>query len=322
MESYVKVMEFGCPDRLSPGTGIGRIHYFLCCLNFGCTDGIPALDYLVQPDVNMNIWPDLLITVNFTTLGINATSTYRSRTVSIVVGMHDDTVDILRNTLPIPLVPDAHLLGGVLMNIRYEYRSPKLASLGAFSSVRPSVYTSFTHILIMTHQTKKYLTSSVPFLTPDPLLNIPRDDNTATLRLYIQPDPTDWHVSIDYREKSILAGISALGGFWTVANGIFAIIFGTTLWWFLLGEGLDLPYSRGVLTRTSGIKPLSAFGLIHKIPKFRPVLEDERQHGRYPNLLSDGQSDGGLLDYVHDHFIDLGPFENNRAGSATSDSEK
>ena len=191
----------------------------------------------MQPDVNMNIWPNLLITVNFTTLGIDATSSldYGSKTVSIVVGMHGDTEDILRNTLPIPLVPDAHLLGGVLMNIRYQYRSPKLASLGAFSSVRPSVHFSFTHILIMAHQTKKYLTTSVPFLASDPSLNILRD-NTATLRLYVQPNPSDWHLSIDYREKSILDGISALGGFWTVANGIFATLFGTTLWWFVFGE--------------------------------------------------------------------------------------
>ena len=172
----------------------------------------------------------------------------------------------------------------------------------------------------MAHQTKKYLTSFVPSLTPDPSLNIPRDNNTATLRLYIQPDFSDRRLSIDYREKSPLAGIvAALGGFWTVANGIFTIIFGTTLSWFLLGEWLDRPYTRGVLTRTSGTKPLSAFGLIHKIPKFKPVLEDERKHGRYPNLLSDGQSDGGLLDYVHDHFVDLGPLESDQAGSTKSD---
>ena len=88
----------------------------------------------------------------------------------------------------------------------------------------------------MAHQTKKYLTSFVPFLTPDPSLNIPRDNNIATLRLYMQTDFSNYRLSTDYREKSILAGIAAVGGFWTVANGIFAIIFGTTLWWFLLGE--------------------------------------------------------------------------------------
>jgi hypothetical protein len=145
---------------------------------------------------------------------------------------------ILRNTLPIPLVPDAHLLGGVLMNIRYQYSSPKFASLGAFSSVRPSV-----HIFLKFHPhphygkpDKEVPDKFVPFLMPDPSLNIPRDDNTATLRLYIQPDSSDWRLSTDYREKSILAGISAVGGFWTVANGIFATIFGTTLWWVLFGE--------------------------------------------------------------------------------------
>ena len=152
-----------------------------------------------------------------------------------MVGMHGDTGDILDNTLPIPLVPNAHLLGPVLLNIRYQFRNPTLASLGAFSFVRPSVHIFFTHILIIA-QRKKYLTSFVPFLTPDPSLDIPRENNTATLRLYIQPDPSKFRLSMDYLDKSILAGISSLGGFWTVANGIFTAIFGTTLWWILLGE--------------------------------------------------------------------------------------
>jgi len=53
------------------------------------------------------------------------------------------------------------------------------------------------------------------------------------------------------------------------------------------------------------------FGLIHKIPKFRPVLDDEPD-GRYRNLLSKSQSDHGMLDYVRDHFVDLSPFEGHR----------
>ena len=56
--------------------------------------------------------------------------------------------------------------------------------------------------------------------------------------------------------------------------------------------------------RTSGAKPLSTFGLIHKIPKFRPVLDEP--DGRYRNILSESQ---GMLDYVRDHFVDLKPFE-------------
>jgi len=61
--------------------------------------------------------------------------------------------------------------------------------------------------------------------------------------------------------------------------------------------------------RTSGAKPLSTFGLIHQIPKFRPVLDDE-PNGRYRNILSESQ---GMLDYVRDHFVDLKPFEDNQA---------
>jgi hypothetical protein len=62
----------------------------------------------------------------------------------------------------------------------------------------------------------------------------------------------------------------------------------------------------------SGIKPLSTFGLIHKIPAFKPVLDDGPD-GRYRNILSESQSDHGMLDYVRDHFVDLKPFGDYRA---------
>ena len=106
-----------------------------------------------------------------------------------------------------------------------------------------------------------------------------------------------------------------------MANGLFATIFGTTLWWVIFGELIELPCGRSVLMKTSGAKPLSRFGLIHKISKFKPVLEDEAHSRRYPNLLSEGQSDGGLLDYIKDNFVDLGPFESDEVGDE-KDSEK
>ena len=62
------------------------------------------------------LWPDLLITINFTALRINATFPLNtmSDTVSIVVGMYMDILDMIHNTWAIPLVPDAHLFGGVI----------------------------------------------------------------------------------------------------------------------------------------------------------------------------------------------------------------
>ena len=97
---------------------------------------------MVVFDCPWEILPDLLITVNFTTLGINATfpsDHLVRRAVSVVIGLHEDALDVIRNTLPIPLVPDAHLLGGVIVTVRKQFKRPGLASLGLFSSVCPSV---------------------------------------------------------------------------------------------------------------------------------------------------------------------------------------
>ena len=77
-----------------------------------------------------------------------------------------------------------------------------------------------------------------------------------------------------------------------------------------------------MLTTNSGVKPLSRFGLIHRISTFKPVLEDEVYRRRYPNLLSEGQSDGGLLDYMKDNFVDLGPFKRDEVDIEKGDPDK
>ena len=94
-----------------------------------------------------DVFPDLLITVNFTTLGINATfpSNAIFRAVSIVVGLTTNPLDVIHNTWPIPLVPDMHLLGGVIPTIRKQFKRPVLASLGVFSPVRPSFHVFYSH---------------------------------------------------------------------------------------------------------------------------------------------------------------------------------
>jgi hypothetical protein len=99
-----------------------------------------------------------------------------------------------------------------------------------------------TYILIMILQTTTRLQSTVIFLAADPSLLIPRDANTATLRLYTQIDYSDWRFLVEYREKSVLAGISSVGGFWTVVNGMYAVIFGMSLSYLLFGGRLALLY--------------------------------------------------------------------------------
>jgi len=88
-----------------------------------------------------DVVPDLLVTVNFTELGINTTFPANAQygTVSIVLGLHTDILDVIHNTWAIPLVPDMHLFGGVIRIIREQFKRPGLASLGVFSSVCASV---------------------------------------------------------------------------------------------------------------------------------------------------------------------------------------
>jgi hypothetical protein len=49
------------------------------------------------------------------------------------------------------------------------------------------------------------------------------------MRLFQHYDPSDWVIVQDRREYSILMVLSSLGGMWTVANGIFALIFGGSM---------------------------------------------------------------------------------------------
>ena len=68
--------------------------------------------------------------------------------------------------------------------------------------------------------------SSIDFLGVDPFAAVSPDDNTASLRIFIQYDTTDWIIIQDNREYSVLSVLSTLGGMWTGFNGIFALIFG------------------------------------------------------------------------------------------------
>jgi hypothetical protein len=82
-------------------------------------------------------FPDLLITVDFSVLGINETDSLidaRLRTVSIVVGLTPNTRDALSNVLPIPIYQDSNLLAATSLSLRREFNYPRLATLASFLS--------------------------------------------------------------------------------------------------------------------------------------------------------------------------------------------
>jgi len=87
-----------------------------------------------------------------------------------------------------------------------------------------------------TKSSRTFLLGDISTLTPDPSPLIPRHENTATLRIYVQDDPSNFVFVEEYREKSVLGGFAAVGGFWTFINGAFAVIFGSSLMFILFGR--------------------------------------------------------------------------------------
>lgn len=70
--------------------------------------------------------------------------------------------------------------------------------------------------------------------SPDLLPSLPRDNQTATLRVTVQWQP-EIEVKQEYIENSVLNGLATVGGVWTLVNGTFAAIFGSTLLLVLFG---------------------------------------------------------------------------------------
>ncbi|KAH8831206.1 hypothetical protein DL96DRAFT_1586844 [Flagelloscypha sp. PMI_526] len=91
----------------------------------------------------------------------------------------------------------------------------------------------------------------------------------------------------EYNDHTFLDILASLGGLWTFGNGIFALIFGGSLLYFLLG-----------------IKPLSRFGLVHFI--FGKRIREATQK-TYPRFYEEGgqpgESDAGVVAFIREHLL-------------------
>ncbi|KIY65469.1 hypothetical protein CYLTODRAFT_492302 [Cylindrobasidium torrendii FP15055 ss-10] len=218
-----------------------------------------------------NLWPDLLVMVNYTTLlngidrsGFPPLGQARFTTMSFSIGLTGNTDKVLNTADPIALYQGLNLLAGIIANVRQDIDTPTAATLGAG----------------ILSATTDFLTAGIGMLVSDPDPLIPTGQDISTLRLFMQTDPSEWNAAVQERSKSVWSGISAIGGFWTFVDGIFAFIFGTSLLFVFFGS-----------------KPLGTFGLIHKL-KSVPLPE-------YPRLKDEGTTDPGLLQFIRDHFVEL-----------------
>jgi hypothetical protein len=89
-------------------------------------------------------FPDLLITVDFSILGINPSDALpdaRFKVVSIVIGLAANFDDVWSTTTPIPMYSESYMLGSLSFNLRRKYLKPWLATFASLLAV--SIYSEY-----------------------------------------------------------------------------------------------------------------------------------------------------------------------------------
>jgi hypothetical protein len=164
--------------------------------------------------------------------------------------------------------------------------------------------------------------ADIPYTVPDSRIDHPlfRDlpsysvgTNISTLRIASQIDPREWTVIQDYRDKSILGGIAAVGGLGSFLSVFFVIWFGGSLFGIIFRKSFvsELQHKKDMANDSSwlreGTKPLTPFGIFHHLENQKARLSTSTNE-KYRALRSDLQSlkeNPGLLSFVFDALIDL-----------------
>lgn len=247
---------------------------------FSCNSRLPILQDTPTsfPLPDPNFTPDLLITLNFTKIGLPVdvmSDSYRN-SVQIMIGLTNDTRTVVERTHGTTILPGVNLLGVITWDLRQLLKSPRLSAFA-------SLFDSYETIPV----------SRVLSVYPDPLASasplILQGRDVSTFRVIMQYDLSESRMLQDYRSRSVLQGFSQVGGLWTFLTGVFAAIFGSTIVRILFG-----------------IKPISFLGLAHSTQrkKIRKACHEE-----YPNMREQIQqpaSRRGLLSFICDQLIDLG----------------
>ncbi|KAH8833343.1 hypothetical protein DL96DRAFT_721617 [Flagelloscypha sp. PMI_526] len=199
--------------------------------------------------------PDLFRAVNIQVVGVNTTRAEVLRLPSITLRQHEN------------------LVGDASVTIRENFKST--TGLNAFGFGE-----SFKRISV----------AKFPQLQPDELY--PKG-SISSLRFftlipqYGQSSDLTLQIVREYNNHSVLGVFADLGGIWTFVNGVFALIFGGSLLYFLFG-----------------IKPLSRFGIVHLI--FRQRLRRGTREN-YPRFFEEGgqpgQPDAGVVAFIREHLL-------------------
>ena len=172
------------------------------------------------------------IFVDFTTPAMTKiqefnTTTFRS--VTVMVGHSRDTSDIIRHTeTPVDLMNGMNIVGFARQHIVRLFRYPGLSVFGFFSVRYCNIYytTCWPSRLLFYQSSYNLVVSEIFHTIP---IGARLTVGTASLTIYPRTDFSMVEVVQNYRDKSILKGLSAVGGLWTFIAFIFGALFGSSL---------------------------------------------------------------------------------------------
>lgn len=128
---------------------------------------------------------------------------------------------------PVVLVPGLNAIVQANFGIRQRYKTPGVFTFELFNVRNFSgVFNSLTGVL-QTWVT--YGVAEMAYIYNNPN-NTSTDLNTSAVRIYLPLHGiTEYRITQDYTDASVLNGFAAAGGFWTFLGSIIALLFGRTI---------------------------------------------------------------------------------------------
>ncbi|KAJ3511508.1 hypothetical protein NMY22_g15626 [Coprinellus aureogranulatus] len=213
----------------------------------------------------------LEIMVNYTTLYGDTPSVGVNYGLAVYIGVVEDVEKIIANTDRIFLFRGAHFLAVVDTNLRQRLNPGELATLGF------DTYESF-------------MVAVIRQLMPNPDMVTVNDENIATLTILQDIFSSDRTVLRDYRSKSVLTGLSFVGGLGSFLSTLLVVMLGTSL-------------MRSV-TRS---KPHSPFGFLHnlRVVQSQMVTECERMYPAIQDDIKKQKEKPGVVAYLLTTLVDM-----------------
>ncbi|KAJ3565962.1 hypothetical protein NP233_g7304 [Leucocoprinus birnbaumii] len=222
-----------------------------------------SVDFSVLANLSgMNVEP-------FTTVKINVTSG------SLYMGIARSFENLAAIAEPVPLFRGTQLLAAPSYRARESLLNYAAAAFGV---------SQFKRTLAVNFQIFSFDQSSNSSST------------SATVQMIYSSNKPELLIEQEVVNNTVWNGLALLGGVWTIVNGVFAAIFGSTL-----------------LLTLFGMKPLSVYGFVHTMTGVKPSLTDGER-----NISSEEQA--RIIALLREHLMDSGGSHEPESSSA-SDTE-